>query len=181
MVDMKFGIEFHGPFRVGTGHARPGADVTVSREHPLPGASLKGAMRAAARVILPGRQDLVDAVFGTARQASPWSWASARLSGETIRRRARVAISETTRTAEEHALMVGEEILATEATFEVTQLAEVSNRRDQETVLLASGHAVHSIGADRRRGLGWVTIRGIEPRLDEARMDEFFKLRGHHA
>lgn len=66
---LTFEIEFHGPFRVGTGEAGPGVDATVHRQDLLPGSSLKGVMRSTARQLFGDVMDsrgqpLVDQVFG---------------------------------------------------------------------------------------------------------------------
>jgi hypothetical protein len=96
-----FGLRFHTPFRVGTGSASSGADSSIDRAVPVPGSSIKGVMRAAARDVLGGlgpQQDggdhpLVVEVFGdeegviagprsglgTRGDGSPWHWDDVRL------------------------------------------------------------------------------------------------------
>jgi len=170
---MKFDVRFHGPFRVATGLAGRGSDVTVDPRNPLPAPSLKGLMRAAAKQILPRQERLRNEVFGTARTPSPWSWSSAVFLESTTRRRARVAIDEATGTAVPEALQFAEEVWAETATFSIDQQVHLGDeqRRQHELVLLASAHAVHSLGGNRRRGLGWVGIRGTDPILDGGRLE----------
>ena len=173
---MRFEISFHTPFRVATGRARPGVDIAVDEQNALPGSSLKGVMRAAASSIFPGKADLVAEVFGTARGASPWSWSRARFASLSRRPRARVAIDPTTFTAEEEALFVAEELWSARADFEVLQIGRVADERLHGLVLRASAQAVHALGGDRRRGLGWVSIRCLDPALDAAEMDDIISL-----
>lgn len=75
----EFTITFHGPFHVGSGVADQGLDRVLDRGALLPGTSLKGVMRAAARETLGLDDSLVARVFGgtlddngtTRRVASP--------------------------------------------------------------------------------------------------------------
>ena len=71
---MRFGIEFHTPFRVASGRAGDGSDVTVDPGALLPASSVKGVMRSAARDLLKFPAAMVETVFGTAWQPSPWAW-----------------------------------------------------------------------------------------------------------
>ena len=167
---MRFEIEFHTPFRVASGRAGDGSDVTVDAAALLPASSLKGVMRSAARDLLKFPTGLVEAVFGTARQPSPWAWSEARVldaAGDTagIRPRARVQIEAGTGTVRSGALLIADEVLATRGEFTIDQTAwlEPAEARRHETVLLAAARAVTAIGGDRRRGLGWVSITPVDP------------------
>jgi len=173
---LEFEIIFHGPFRVGTGWAGRGADITVDRRSPLKASSLKGVMRASAELLLGGQHGLVREVFGHPWDPSPWSWSSARVLDARPERQARVEIDRDRHVAVDHALLIAEEIWAAGATFEVHPLRKVANRRAHELVLMAAAHGVHSLGEDRRRGLGWVTVRAHEPVFDEAAFDELLGL-----
>lgn len=161
---MRFSIAFHGPFRVGTGSAGGGLDDVIDRSDPLPATSLKGLMRAAA-IDLLGAGGLVDEVFGTPSAPSPWSWSGARLEGVTIRRRARVSLDPNTGTAREGALVFVEEVWAERGTFSVDRREPVPPDRISlhELVLACAGQTVTSLGGDRRRGWGWVTIEADPP------------------
>ena len=178
---MRFAVDFHGPFRVATGHAARGADASVDVASPLPAASLKGVMRASAELLLPRRHDLVELVFGSPRSPSPWSWSSASVPDASVRKRARVAIDPDRHAALPGALLFAEEVWARTASFTVQPLARVADRRTHELVLLASAHGVHALGGDRRRGLGWVTVRGTDPILDGDALDAFAALGGVRA
>lgn len=176
---MRFSIRLHGPFRVGRGVAGSGADDTVDRANPLAASSLKGVMRRSARVILGGDPS-VSEVFGSEGDGSPWSWSDAALVDPLIvRRRARVAIDHATGTADPGALAFFEEVWANDATFTVELRDPLSPERLErhETVLLASAHAVHSLGAQRRRGSGWVTVTAVAPSLDRSVLERLHALR----
>jgi len=176
VVAVEFEIVFHGPFRVGTGWAGRGADITVDPAAPLKASSLKGLMRASATLLLPHRRDLVEEVFGLPRQPSPWSWSGARVVAARTGRQARVEIDPVRHVAVDRALLIAEEVWAATATFEVFPLRRVADRHAHELVLMASAHGVHSLGEDRRRGLGWVTVRANEPAFDDAAFGEFLRL-----
>jgi CRISPR/Cas system CSM-associated protein Csm3 (group 7 of RAMP superfamily) len=175
---MKFEVSFFGPFRVATGLAGRGSDITVDLGNLLPASSLKGLMRAAAKQVLAGRPDLVVEVFGEPRSPSAWAWSSAALADATVRRRARVAIDDTTGTAVAEALLFGEEVWADTATFSVDPLVylDPERRRLHELVLLAGAHGVHALGGSRRRGLGWVGIQAADPVLDGDALDAIVTL-----
>jgi CRISPR/Cas system CSM-associated protein Csm3 (group 7 of RAMP superfamily) len=181
VVAIELQIHFHGPFRVATGLAGRGSDTTVDLAAPLKGSSLKGAMRASARQLLAGRGDLVEAVFGSPRQPSPWSWSSAQMVDPALRRRARVAIDPDRHVAAEQALFVAEELWATRAAFQIQPLTRVTDQRRDELILMASAHGVHALGGDRRRGLGWVTIQALQPTFDDAAFQAFLSLRSQDA
>jgi CRISPR/Cas system CSM-associated protein Csm3 (group 7 of RAMP superfamily) len=155
-------ITFHGPFRVATGSARGGTDETVDLADPLPASSLKGLMRACARELLPGARGLVDAVFGTAAEPSPWHWEPVVFATTPQpHTRARVKIDPVTGTAADGHLMFGEELWATTGRFRVTgpgHWIHPHPEEDHRTVLVCAAAGVKSLGADRRRGLGWVSL-----------------------
>lgn len=163
-------ITFHGPFRIATGQARDGVAVTVNRADPLPASSLKGLMRASARDLFPGRPELIGAVFGASGQASPWHWDSAELTAPPhVEQRARIAIAPETGAVREDFFRLGEEIWATTAALRITQRLplDAATRTRHTTVLACAAAGVHALGADRRRGWGWVDLRPVSPPLDE--------------
>ena len=169
---MEFNIEFHGPFRIGTGVASRGMDETVDVDQPLPATALKGLMRASASQLL-GDHPLVAEVYGSSEQASPWSWTSGVVRNPQLRQRARVALDPITGTAVDHALQFSEELWADGATFSVDQHGFVDPEAvaDHALVLRASAAGVTSLGADRRRGFGWVSVRSADAPLDRAAAD----------
>ena len=146
-------IRFNTAFRISQGYGQGEVDDVIDEENPLPATSLKGVMRDAARMVLPGKRQgdkyvdhhLVDAVFGKrGSNSSPWNFSDGKLDHtydprERIRVRSRVAIDERRR-ARDGALLFAEEL-------------------DTHVALLhVAARLVDGIGADRRRGLGWVSI-----------------------
>lgn len=176
-------IDFHGPFRVGTGTAAGGVDITAHLDDPLPASSLKGVMRASATQLMPAARQLVDRVFGAGRQPSPWHWSGADFD-EAPRavNRARIAVDGTTGTAQENHLLLAQELWAKTASFTVTRTAYLPPdvAADHVTVLACAAAGVHAVGGQRRRGLGWVTCTPIEPALDDALLARFEELRSRH-
>ncbi|WFE38078.1 RAMP superfamily CRISPR-associated protein [Micromonospora sp. WMMD998] len=196
-MTLTFEITFHGPFRVATGRAGDGTDSVIDRDVPLPASSIKGVMRSAARDLLTLPPHLVEAVFGTAWQPSPWSWSDATLTGDRragnadpgdeggdgveqlrVRTRARIQISEATHTVVDGALAVGEEILARRAVFTVRRNGPITaaDLPRHEAVLTAAARAVTALGGDRRRGLGWVSITPLHPAWTAASADHLTDL-----
>jgi CRISPR/Cas system CSM-associated protein Csm3 (group 7 of RAMP superfamily) len=168
VVAVRFEIVFHTPFRVASGLAGHGADATVDRDLLLPASSLKGLMRSAARDLLGIPEPWVARVYGQAQHSSPWSWSDAVLTAvapDPVRPRARVQIEPGTSTVVEGALAVAEEVLAErgEFTMDATGWISADHRPGHEAVLTASARALTAVGGDRRRGLGWVSVRPVDP------------------
>lgn len=181
MATLEFAIRFHTPFRISTGYARPGFDAGVDAHRPLPSSSLKGAMRATALRLLQPRSDVVDAVFGSTAAECPWLWHDAVPDGrwhETLPA-ARVAVDPHTHTARPDMFAVSEQIGADTARFTITQRLPLdeATQRTHRLVLAVAGQAIRSIGANRRRGLGWVTITCTTEELDHAAVDRFLELK----
>jgi len=167
---VRFGIEFHTPFRVASGRAGDGSDVTVDTAALLPASSVKGIMRSAARDLLKFPAALVEVVFGDAWHPSPWAWSDARVLDTAgnlpgIRPRARIQIDAHTGTVTRGALVIADEVLATRGEFTIDRAGWIGpgDIGTHETVLLAAARAVTAVGGDRRRGLGWVTITPVDP------------------
>jgi CRISPR/Cas system CSM-associated protein Csm3 (group 7 of RAMP superfamily) len=182
---MRFEITFHTPFRVASGQAGDGSDTTVDPGALLPASSLKGIMRSAARDLLRFPASLVEEVFGAAWTTSPWSWSDARVlgAGRTvpgIRPRARIQIDPQTSTTVTGALLIADEVLASQAQFTIerTGWIKAAGLGRHETVLLAAGRAVTAIGGNRRRGLGWVTVTPVDPPWSPAHLDSAAQLAG---
>ncbi len=169
--ELSFQVRFHGPFRVGTGHGREGVDASIDPDDPLPASHLKGLMRASARGLLPRADPLLDQVFGARRDrgTSPWAWDSARpQSGSwhdvTVRNTVRISIDDDCGTAVPDHLLVGAQLwpdVGFRATFTVTRAGAVppTELPRHEALLRVAARATMMLGAQRRRGLGWVTIR----------------------
>ncbi len=181
---MRVTITFHGPFRVATGLGRPGIDAAVDRDNLLPAATLKGVMRDAAERLLPGLPHLVGQVFGSPRQPTAWAWEAARFPAEpVVATRARVKVDEEAGAARRDHLIHGEEVWARTAEFTVTQHGPLPDTGGPPldgdghlAVLACAAAGVHSLGAGRRRGLGWVECRPEDPAVDEELIARFTAL-----
>lgn len=157
-----FTITFRGPFHVGGTAPAAGLDRPLDRENPLPGTSLKGLLRAEARERLRIREDLVTAVFGgPGADPSPWWFSDAHFRATAYGRAARIAIEDSAGTTARGMLLLGEQVWADSATFEVAPIADPPP--SHRLVLRAAGRSVSSLGGERRRGQGWVTITDAEP------------------
>ena len=189
---LTFEIVFHGPFRVATGRATGrGADAGIDRSQPLPAESLKGLMRASARILLGcGREDehpLIGEVFGVEARPSPWGWeAAVPASGSWPDPvlSARVRIDGRTHAAVEDHLATVEQIWLTEpAVFQVEPLGVIPPAAldDHRLLLRAAACGIHSLGADRRRGLGWVTVTCTSDPLTDADITRLHGMRSAHA
>lgn len=176
-MTVEFDIHFHGPFRVATGRADRGMDSVGDDDVPLPAASLKGLMLAEARRFFDDA--LVNAIFGSVGGAGVWAWTDAVF--ETPPRRvprSRIAIDPTTNTVTGGALQSGEQLWADRATFAVEPVAPINAEcmAEHRAVLACAAGGVHALGAERRRGMGWVDIA---TRVDHAALVEAgIKLRG---
>ncbi|MEW1657946.1 RAMP superfamily CRISPR-associated protein [Streptomyces sp. NPDC093707] len=181
---MRVTVTFHGPFRVATGTGRPGIDDTVDRGDLLPASSLKGLMRHSAERLLPDLPQLVEAVFGGPRCPTAWGWEAARFPDEpVVVTRARVSLDEDSGAARRDHLLFGEEVWARTAEFTVTQFGPLPqsdgpplDRDGHLTVLACAAAGVHSLGAVRRRGLGWVQCTPEDPGIGEELITRFMTL-----
>ncbi|SDH47679.1 RAMP superfamily CRISPR-associated protein [Pseudonocardia oroxyli] len=161
---LRFQITFHGPVRVGRGRAAPGVDDTVDPGVIIPGSSLKGLMRAEATA-LGLAPTLVDSVFGRGRAQSPWHWGDVVAGSAEVRVGTRIRKDDESGTAVEGGMFAAEFRWPETATFEIRRFDALSDEdlRRHETVLWASALAVHSVGADRNRGFGWVDLQRVDP------------------
>lgn len=184
MISLDFVIGFSGPFRVSTGHARPGVDSAIDLDNVLPASSLKGMMRATASRLLgltDGRPDenaIVEAVFGSPRRPSPWHWIDAEPDGgwaaPTPASRIRIGPDHVV----QHDMLGTVEQTRTEvARFAVDQRGHIDPSRIElhRVVLAIAARATRSLGADRRRGSGWVHIDCPSVDLDLAAVDMFLR------
>ncbi|MDI2029513.1 RAMP superfamily protein [Saccharopolyspora sp. TS4A08] len=171
-------ITFHGPFRVSTGHARAGIDAAIDAKNPLPSTSLKGVMRGTAKLLLGENALWVEKVFGSHTYECPWRWSAATADWQPTTAAARVAIDPATHTARPDMLGISEQTGATTAAFSITQRGHI-DPDELEThlrVLAISAQATRSLGANRRRGLGWVSLSCDHP-LDRDAVETFLRLR----
>lgn len=180
---LTFEVTFHGPIRVGRGRAAPGVDDTVDPSVIVPGSSLKGLMRAEA-VMLVGDGELVGQVFGATAHPSPWHWDDIRADADgpddAVRVRARIRIDSDAGTVVDGGLFTAEYRWPRTALFTVRQFLALTDddRRRHEVVLWAAALSVHSIGADRNRGYGWVDIARAGREPDDAFLDQAADLAG---
>ena len=180
---LNFEVRFHGPVRVGRSRAAPGVDDTVDPEVIVPGSSLKGLMRAEAIVLLGGEPPLVDAVFGSAQQPSPWHWDDIRAgdgAADRVRAGARIRVDSAAGTAVEGGLFTAEYRWPRAAGFAVHRFLALpeDDQLRHETLLWGSALSVRSIGADRNRGFGWVEISRAAMPADAALVERVATLTG---
>lgn len=177
MSTMEFVIAFHSPFRVSTGHAAPGLDAGVDAANPLPASSIKGVMRATATQLL-GASAIVADVFGSPKRESPWLWHDATGTWDPPKPAARVSMDNDTHAAAHDMLAMQEQIGAETAHFTITQRHPLHEHTldKHHLVLAVAGQATRSLGGDRRRGLGWVTITCQNPKLDDSSAAAFLEL-----
>ncbi|MGH3905068.1 MAG: RAMP superfamily CRISPR-associated protein [Pseudonocardiaceae bacterium] len=173
--ELRFVIDFLSPFRVSTGQAAAGVDATIDTGDPLPATSLKGVLRATAKQLLGETSELVGAVFGTARRPCPWHWGDAvpvggRWAPPLIT--ARVQIDPASHTATRDMLALAEETTAARAEFVITRMAPVEDAELHAAVLALAARGTRSLGAARRRGLGWVSITCPDVVLDRAAVEQ---------
>lgn len=178
--ELRFVIDFLGPFRVSTGEAAPGIDATIDPCEPLPATSLKGVMRATAKRLLGERTPLVSAVFGAPGTPSPWHWSDAEARWHRPQVTARVQLDRETHTASPDMLALAEETWAERAEFRVTRIGPLTGGSGlagdpavHVAVLAVAGRATRSLGAGRRRGVGWVHITCPDLALDRATVETF--------
>lgn len=179
MTRLDFVITFHGPFRVALGEAGSGVHDTVSSLDALPSTSLKGVMRATAKLLLGTENPVVGEVFGSERLSCPWRWSSAQpeTSWAPPQPTARVRIDREKHTATKDMLAITEQTGATRATFSVTQFGHVADPAAHHAVLVIAAQATRSLGALRRRGLGWVGITCTSHEPDETTVRRFLQLK----
>lgn len=158
-------ITFNSSFRIGSGRSGNMLDDVLDRDRLLPGSSLKGVMREAARALFPMLDEatdhrLVSEVFGTTRNPSPWHWDDAEFTANPkIRPQSRIALDARRRT-QPGALFVVETAHTPHATATIWQQDQIVAGQLQAHLALLNlaARLVEGLGADRRRGLGWVTI-----------------------
>lgn len=164
MEQVRLTIRFNSEFRIGTGNAGNMVDDVLDPERLVPGASIKGVMRDAARLLFPmrGQNDhpLVVEVFGDVRTPCPWHWEDGKpVSDPVCTTRVRVAL-EARRKAVPGALFVSEVAAVCKAKLIIWQQRSIpAERMPLHLALLnISARLVDGLGADRRRAFGWVTI-----------------------
>ena len=171
MITLTFTVDAGGPFAVGTGQPSGGLDDTVRSQTPLPASEIKGAMRAAACVLLDvnrgaaGPGGVLNAIFGAEGSSGAWAWTDAGPEDcFLIEKRSRTRLSQQT------GMVTRESLAATQSawvaagkqpTFAIEQLAHLDDGHIKEHValLVAAAHAVTAVGSWRTRGMGAVSFR----------------------
>lgn len=164
-------IDAPGPFAVGTGHPRAGLDDTIRPANPLPASEIKGAMRAAAAMLLGvGRTmsrslGVMDEIFGAEGRGGAWAWSDAGPADRfLLTKRSRIRVQEQSGTVQRESLAATEVAWirpGAPPTFTIEQWQPLDDGRLTEhvSVLLASAHAVTAVGSWRNRGMGSVSFR----------------------
>lgn len=167
MTSLTFKITFHTPFMISTGLASDALDLVVDQENPFPGTALKGLLRAHARHWLKVGEPRIEQIFGSAGLPSPWIFPDVEvkrlaLSGKlpkgvrpTIWNRVHV---DPQGRAQERALVSGEQVWASTGKVRLTWTGQGEAPPAHVLVLRAAARDVVSIGMNRRRGFGWVSI-----------------------
>lgn len=180
---LTFTLSFNQPFRSGSGRAARGLDSTVDEMALVQASGVKGLMRVEARRLGTPRQ-LVDEIFGTPKQPSPWHWDVRTAGGLQLVSRTRVRIDPSTGTAMPGALRAEEAVDQVGGSSEAHAHLTITwkgtdggrlqaDRNDHEAVLVCSALSVIALGADRRRGLGWVDIQPVQPADAADHIDRF--------
>lgn len=164
-----FTITLHGPFHIATGVAADGIDTPIDLSCPLPATSLKGLMRAEAVERLHVRQEYVDEIFGRSttdpdgdpQRSAPgaWQWSDASFEKVIPAPYARISVDERGLTKQGF-LAFGTQAWATDGWFSVEPRVRLDDVvRTRHTVILrACARSVSTLGGDRRRGSGWISI-----------------------
>lgn len=164
---LSFTIQFHAPFLVSAGPSTAGYDDAIDEANPLPASSLKGVMKASARRLLPDGS-IIREVFGGRAASAPWAWSDATLGDNAVAGGARIKLGDEG-TVESGFLQLRQQVFATTARFEIEQVGVIDENQlpQHELVLRAAARAVLSLGSERRRGSGWVTITDAAQWLPE--------------
>lgn len=183
MTELKFTIAFHGPFAVSSGYPDDGLDHTIDRDDPLPATQLRGLLRAHAEHWLGIPQNLVNEIFGHAGQRSPWIFTKPEIAQIDCENRDgvdpgvwnRVQLEADGR-SKDQAMVVGQQTWATSGTFEIVWHDRGQPPPQHLLVLRAAARDIVSVGLNRRRGMGTVTITDNED-WSEQDTQELIKLR----
>ncbi len=172
---MRFEVEFLTPFAISSGRTADGLDHTIDHDTPFPSSTIKGLLRAHALYWLGLNKALVNEVFGTSGRGSDWIFSDVtvrRVDAQPLNHCVeptvwnRVHVDEHGR-AEERALVTGEQCWAASGEFTISWDGRGAPPKRHVLVLRAAARDVVSIGLNRRRGFGWVTICDPEPWTDD--------------
>lgn len=155
MIELRFTVQFHGPFAVSTGIAQEGMDTTIDQSNPLPSSAIKGLLKAQLRDTLGATEAQVAGIFHGGDQTR-WVFSDALVDIEQGLW-TRVKVDDDGR-AEERQLMVGQQAYADRGAFTIIWDGAGGAPADEVLALRAAARCVTSLGSHRRRGLGWVSI-----------------------
>ena len=163
---LSFTAEFFTEFIPSAGSGREGYDISVDNDEPIGADRIKGLMRAAALETLGLRPELVDDIFGTQSDPSPWHWIAFdedsewRVGNDPFGSRSRIQIDAEHHSAKKGAIAFAETAWTPTWRFEIRErICLVEKLRDLHVlVLTASALSVKHLGLWRRRGYGWVGI-----------------------
>ncbi|QRK88124.1 hypothetical protein JQX30_25890 [Saccharopolyspora erythraea] len=148
------------------GQGGGGSHDTIDERDQLPATSMAGVVRATAKKLLGSQNPVIDEVFGSDGNPSPWRWSPVRPDGDWhgAQPAARVRIDQHSRTAQGHMLILADHTGADQGRFSITKFRYVPRERlaVHQAVLKVAAQATCSLGAWRRRGSGWVGIRCAE-------------------
>ena len=180
MTTLKFTLQFHGSVLRASGHAAEGYDASVEPGRPLAPESIKGLMRAAAEHTLRLPGDRVSAAFEPGRDGSRWHWSIDKQSyvdpDSMTGVLHRVQIDAATHTAVPDRLLRARTARLRDCEFSITWLGASDADHLAESVLLlrACAGAIHAVGGQRRRGLGWA---GVDVELNDHEIDRLLSWR----
>ena len=180
MTTLEFTMHFHAPVLRATGFAAEGYDASVDPSRPLAGEALKGLMRAAATHVLELPPSRVATAFEPQESGARWRWVVREHlfvdPGSQTGTLHRVKIDPETHTAIPDHLLRARTARVKECRFAVNWLgkADAAGVEDSALLLKASAGAVHSVGGQRRRGLGWV---GVDVVLSDAEITRLLEWR----
>lgn len=171
---LAFEVTFYTPLTSGAALGRDGFDIALHPD-PIGGDTLKGAMRHAARDLVPDW--LRDQTFGRAGRPSPWHWSPLRATeGWNSSNRYRVPIDPATGAAVEKELVRAEYAWPGRGAFVCTQIGSDHDCEQTELALIVAARSLSALGAWTNRAYGWVDLvpvdeHGTEITLTDADLD----------
>ena len=160
---MKFKVKFRSPFLIGGVAPGDGFDLRGDHAVPFPSSSVKGRLRAEAKLVLSIDQEVIKEIFGIAEHGGMWWFSDVEVKNPMFELANRVAMdpdNPDSGRSDEHQLVFFEHCWADEGEFDIEPLVPIDDakRQQHEAVLQAAAMSVTNIGGMRRRGHGWVDI-----------------------
>lgn len=157
MNPLRFAITFHEPFAISTGTPDEGLDVTVDMDNAFPGSVVKGLLRGHAEHWLGISSPELDRIFGSGAKGCQWVFEDAKLTRATRSIWNRIEVDDDGR-SEDGSIVTGQQVWATGGTFECEWLGAGDPPAADVLVLRAAARDIVSVGSNRRRGFGWVSV-----------------------